>query len=606
MNGDARPDALIGAYGAGNNARTGSGSAYVVFGKTTTTPIDLAALGTQGYRIDGAAASDGTGRTVAAAGDVNGDGRPDALVGADNADNNLRSNSGSVYVVFGKTTTTPIDLASLGLGGYRIDGAAADDWAGYSLANGGDVNGDGRPDALVGAYGADYNGRASSGSVYVVFGKTVATPTDLAVLLPTDGYRIDGAAASDRAYTSANAGDVNGDGRSDSLVGATGADNNGRSGSGSVYVVFGEATSSGVDLASLGTNGYRIDGAAANDSTGKSLANAGDVNGDGRPDALVTADFADYNSRASSGSVYVVFGKTSTSALDLATLGTGGYRLDGAAASDSTGNAVASAGDVNGDGRTDFLVGAYRADNNGRTDSGSAYVVHGPTCGYRDTLLTTSGLGNYWRFGETSGATAADSKGSDAGAYTGGITLGADPAFPGETNKAASLDGVDDYVGVADVRDFASTAAFSIEAWINRTTTNESALRRIVDKRENAAPIDGWTLALAPAGEAAAHKLVFERYGAGVGTRAVATTFTQPGTWYHVVAAYDGSSMKIYVNGVLEASVASSVSVGDHGLPLRIGASADGGGHFGGTIDEAAVYTRALTAAEVADHYGMR
>ena len=377
VNGDGRPDLLVGALAAGNNGRAGSGSAYLVFGKASTTAVDLAALGEGGFRIDGAAAFHQAGFSVAGAGDVNGDGRPDLLVGAPGAGNNGRAGSGSAYLVFGKASTTAVDLAALGEGGFRLDGAAADDLAARSVAGAGDVNGDGRPDLLVGAIRAGNNGRAQSGSAYLVFGKASSTAVDLAAL-GAGGFRIDGATVSDQAGESvAGAGDVNGDGRPDLLVGAPAAGNNGRAGSGSAYLVFGKASTTAVDLAALGAAGSRIDGAAANDSAGTAVAGAGDVNGDGRPDLLVGARSAGNNGRAGSGSAYLVFGKASTTAVDLAALGAGGFRSDGATASDQAGRSVAAAGDVNGDGRPDLLVGAYGAGNNGRAESGSAYVVFG-------------------------------------------------------------------------------------------------------------------------------------------------------------------------------------------------------------------------------------
>ena len=112
-----------------------------------------------------------------------------------------------------------------------------------------------------------------------------------------------------------------------------------------------------MDLANLGARGFRIDGAAAGDALGLAVAGAGDVNGDGRADVLVGAFLAGNNGRLNSGSAYVVFGSASTDTVDLANLGTRGFRIDGAATSDVAGRAVAGAGDVNGDGRADLLVG---------------------------------------------------------------------------------------------------------------------------------------------------------------------------------------------------------------------------------------------------------
>ena len=374
VNGDGRADVLIGAPDA-NYGGSRTGSAFVVFGKTSTAAVNLGALGNGGFRIDGEATDQRLGASVSGAGDVNGDGRADVLLASQFTSNNGRSFSGSAYVVFGKTTTTPVDTAALGSGGFRIDGAAASDALGRG-SGAGDVNGDGRADVIVGATGASNNGRSSSGSAYVVFGKTTTTSVDLAAL-GAGGFRIDGAAASDLAGSEVSGGgDVNGDGRPDVLVGSSFAGNNGRAGSGSSYVVFGKTTTTTVDLATLGAGGFRIDGAAANDGAG-AVAGAGDVNDDGRADVLVSA-IADNNGRADSGSVYVVFGKATTTQVDLAALGGLGIRIDGAGAGDAlTVGRTRGAADVNGDERPDVLAGAFSADNNGRSGSGSSYVVFG-------------------------------------------------------------------------------------------------------------------------------------------------------------------------------------------------------------------------------------
>ncbi|HSF60684.1 MAG TPA: putative Ig domain-containing protein, partial [Gaiellaceae bacterium] len=376
VNGDERADVLVGAHGADNNGRSNSGSAYVVFGKRTSATVDLAALAEQGFRVDGATVLERAGWVVAAAGDVNGDGLADALVGAPFADNNLRQGSGSAYVVFGKRSSATVDLAVLGDDGFRIDGAAPQDFTSEAMAAAGDLNGDGLGDVLVGATFADNNERPSSGSAYVVYGTRTGASVDLAAL-GARGFRIDGASGGDGAGAALAARDLNGDGLGDVLVGAVFADNNGRQGSGSVYVVFGAGSSPNVDLGALGDQGLRIDGATAFDFAGGSVAALEDVNGDARADVLLGAAGGDNNGRHDSGSAYVVYLTGWRPSLDLGALGDRGFRMDGAGAGDSAGSPIAGAGDVNGDARADVLVGARGADRDGRPNSGTAYVVYG-------------------------------------------------------------------------------------------------------------------------------------------------------------------------------------------------------------------------------------
>ncbi len=328
---------------------------------------------------------DGFNNSVSDAGDVNGDGFADVIVGNRHG-----------YVLFGQASGfgARVDLSGLnGSNGFRLEGT--EDGYDNVVSSAGDVNGDGFDDVIMGDSHADSNGE-DSGSSYVVFGK--ATGFDASVQLSSldgsDGFRLDGAHANDVSGKSVgSAGDVNGDGFDDLIIGAIGAESNG-SDSGSSYVVFGKATGfdAQFDLSGLnGSNGFRIDGAALYDYSGFSVSNAGDVNGDGFDDVIVGSPYADFNGNQS-GSSYVIFGKASgfDAQLDLSSLnGSNGFRLDGELGDDRSGQSVSSAGDVNGDGFADVIVGAHWANPNGQF-SGASYVVFGKASGFNAQIDLSS------------------------------------------------------------------------------------------------------------------------------------------------------------------------------------------------------------------------
>ena len=396
LNGDGIDDIIVGAAGAGD---LDTGASYVIFGDSNwlNASIELSELdGSNGFKINGIGKDDNSGGSVSGAGDVNGDGIDDIVIGAAGAIGG--DSDDESYVIFGENnwSNASIDLSDLdGSNGFKITGIKQGSSSGLSVSSAGDVNGDNIDDIIIGAAGADANNKSAAGESYVIYGsqKPFSSSIDISELDGTIGFRITGINDYDASGVSVSyAGDVNGDNIDDIIIGAYNADKiheQGTSsekiylGAGATYVVFGDSefSSSSIDLSSLdGENGFRIDGIDEFDRSGKTVSNAGDINGDNIDDIIIGAYLADSGGHTNAGQSYVVFGANSwpdpfieLHALD----GSNGFKVNGLAQSNFNGSSVSYAGDVNGDNIDDIIVGAAGTDWIGKSEVGASYVIFG-------------------------------------------------------------------------------------------------------------------------------------------------------------------------------------------------------------------------------------
>jgi hypothetical protein len=305
------------------------------------------------WSAEGNQASAYFGNCVATAGDVNGDGYSDVIVGAYAYDNG-QTDEGGAFVYLGSATGLNSSPSWTG------EGNQANAQYGILVSTAGDVNGDGYSDIIVGARFYD-NGQTDEGRAYLYHGSAgglSATANWTAESDQANAYF--GNAAS-------TAGDVNGDGYSDVIVGAFLYDN-GQTDEGKVYVYHGSA--SGLSAAANWTN----ESNQAEAYYGYFASTAGDVNGDGYSDVIIGAPWYD-NGQTDEGRAYVYHG--SASGLSASANWSAEINQTGAI----FGNSVSTAGDVNGDGYSDVIVGARYYDVFNAPDEGAAYVFHGSASG---------------------------------------------------------------------------------------------------------------------------------------------------------------------------------------------------------------------------------
>ncbi len=401
VNADGYDDFLVGAEAADPGGKANAGSAVIYSG------LDGSVL----QRFDGSSNGDRLGTAVAGVGDIDGDGADDVVIGAPEADPNGLSAAGTAVVFSGATGALL----------FRFDGAAANDQLGNAVAGAGDVDDDGVPDILVGAYLADPGGVSLAGSAFVYSG---ATGLEL--------YRFDGTSLGDTfGGAVAGVGDLDADGHDEVLIGAHNADPNGRLSAGSAFVY------SGFD----GSEMFRFDGGNPDDWLGIAVGSAGDVDQDGTPDLVVGAESASPSTVFKAGSAFVYSGATG---LQL-------YQFDGDVANAFLGSAVDGAGDVDGDGYPDLLIGADGYNPGSLGNAGMVRVYSGAD-GSMMHQVTGTATGD--RYGSSvSGGGDQDGDGLPE------VVVGVPNADPGGRNDAGVVEVLGYFPGLRSSHPSVSAAA---------------------------------------------------------------------------------------------------------------------------------------------------
>ncbi len=370
FDGDGYPDVVFGVPGY-TNGQAGEGAIGTFRGGAAGYPGGL-----MSYPIDQAGAQFGA--SVAPAGDANGDGLADVLVGAPGFDNG-ETDEGKAFLFPGSEGGLFMSSA------WSAEGNQAGANLGRSVFTAGDVNGDGYADVIVGAPG--YDGTLSDAGRALIF---LGSPEPIA---GTGWVAEINQAGSQFGYAAAMAGDVNGDGFADILIGAPYYDN-GQTDEGRAFLFYG--TRNGPDVSTP----WRAESDQAGANFGYALAGAGDVNGDGYADVIIGAWKYD-NGQTDEGRATVYYG--SASGLSA----TPAWTAESNQASAYFGSSVGTAGDVNGDGFSDVIVGAPNYDN-GQTDEGRATVYYGSAAGLSATANWTMESNQASSFFGTSVGTAGD------------------------------------------------------------------------------------------------------------------------------------------------------------------------------------------------------
>ncbi|HPH92421.1 MAG TPA: FG-GAP-like repeat-containing protein, partial [Ferruginibacter sp.] len=352
VNGDGYSDVIVGAH-LYDNGQTDEGRAYIYHGSDTGTSATAATI------LESNQASAQFGIAVSTAGDVNGDGYSDVVVGANLYDGG-QTDEGAVFVYHGSATGANNTAA------IRLESNVATSNFGISVACAGDVNGDGYSDIITGSNLFSF-GQTNEGVAIVYRGSATGILSTTAAILQMNQ------AGANMGISVASAGDINGDGYSDVIVGASLYDNT-QTNEGAAIVYNGTATGINIVAADTLVRGQ----ASAN--MGFSVSGAGDMNGDGYSDIIIGAPAYD-KGQPNEGVVFVYHGSATGLSVLIET-------IEKSQVGASFGVSVACAGDINGDGYSDIIIGAYLFDN-GQTDEGAAFTYEGSAGGFFMSSVST-------------------------------------------------------------------------------------------------------------------------------------------------------------------------------------------------------------------------
>ncbi|MCA9919422.1 MAG: FG-GAP repeat protein, partial [Anaerolineales bacterium] len=353
VNGDTYDDIIVGAYYYANGEWS-EGTVRVYYGSSSGLST------TANWYAEGNEMGGNFGIAVAGAGDVNGDGYDDALIGADEFDG-----EGNAFCYFGSAN----GLSALA--NWTAEGEQQSTFLGWSVDTAGDVNGDGYDDIVIG--GTDFDtGLTDAGRVYVYHGSATG------LSLTSDWYADGSQSYAYFGLSVSTAGDVNGDGYDDIIIGSE--EENGQSGEGRVTAFYGSASGLGSSAA------WTAEGNKSGAYLGDALSEAGDIDGDGYDDIIIGAQFYD-NGQNNEGKVAVYYG--SSSGLET----TVGWQMESNQGAAYLGVSVSAAGDVNGDGYDDVIIGEDGYDH-GQESEGGAFLFYGSASGLSGSTPDWSGESN--------------------------------------------------------------------------------------------------------------------------------------------------------------------------------------------------------------------